>query len=280
MEFGDIISKSFKYPFKDLKHLICVFILFALQLVLPYGLIYNNRIVIIAGFVTLFLFLLITPGFMILVTKSGIDNSSKIPFKIGRSILNTLKLIVLHICYIWIPVVVAFLILSFATGLWKFPNVFAGISQNPASFAGLLNVFLRSMCITLIGSVIVGWIFSLIYYIAKARLANYNSLVEALKIHKTLKDIRHIGIGKFIAWLVVMGILTGLINYVGFLMILIPYVGLIIYLCILCPIIRLIYNYSLGLLYSGISEDGIKEDEFDFDSFEKEIEYIKMGRQY
>ena len=41
------------------------------------------------------------------------------------------------------------------------------------------------------------------------------------------------------------------------------------------PIIYLIYNYSLGLLYSDLSQDDETDD--DLDKFERELQYLKYG---
>lgn len=273
MQLGAIISNSFKYPFKDLKHLICIFILYALILVFPLGHVFNNDYIEILGLATFAVFILIFPGLMVLVTKSGINESSKIPLKIGKSIVNTFKLLLLYICYLLIPVIIAFLIISFATGMWNVPLSIINESVNLTMTPDMVLEFFQSLYITFVGVLIVSWLFSLIYYIAKARMANFNSLVEALKIHKVFKDIKQISFSKFIAWYLVMMIILTIINSIMIFVLFIPYVGFIIYLCILNPILTIIFYYSLGLLYSEVSDE--KEDELDLDKFEKEIEYLK-----
>lgn len=273
MQLGAIISNSFKYPFKDLKHLICIFILYALILVFPLGHVFNNDYIEILGLATFAVFILIFPGLMVLVTKSGINESSKIPLKIGKSIANTFKLLLLYICYLLIPVIIAFLIISFATGMWNVPLSIINESVNLTMTPDMVLEFFQSLYITFVGVLIVSWLFSLIYYIAKARMANFNSLVEALKIHKVFKDIKQISFSKFIAWYLVMMIILTIINSIMIFVLFIPYVGFIIYLCILNPILTIIFYYSLGLLYSEVSDE--KEDELDLDKFEKEIEYLK-----
>ncbi|WP_458404698.1 DUF4013 domain-containing protein [Methanobrevibacter sp.] len=273
MQLGAIISNSFKYPFKDLKHLICIFILYALILVFPLGHVFNNDYIEILGLATFAVFILIFPGLMVLVTKSGINESSKIPLKIGKSIVNTFKLLLLYICYLLIPVIIAFLIISFATGMWNVPLSIINESVNLTMTPDMVLEFFQSLYITFVGVLIVSWLFSLIYYIAKARMANFNSLVEALKIHKVFRDIKQISFSKFIAWYLVMMIILTIINSIMIFVLFIPYVGFIIYLCILNPILTIIFYYSLGLLYSEVSDE--KEDELDLDKFEKEIEYLK-----
>ena len=232
----------------------------------------------IIGAVCLLIFILITPGYQILIIKSGVNQSGNIPsIKVGRSIINTFKLLILHICYVAIPSIIAVVILLFATGLLNYPMaIFDSISDLNFNFTfELIFGFFNAIWITFIVTYIVRLIFSLISYIAKARLANSNSLVESLKIHKVLSDIKKIGFLKFIGWCIVMGILLAIIAMVASFVVFIPYAGIIIYLCVVVPIIYLIYNYSLGLLYSDLSQDDETDD--DLDKFERELQYLKYG---
>ncbi len=276
LDLGKIISNSFNYPFRDLKHLGFVFILFLLTLILPLGMIIENEITCIFGLIALLVFVLVTPGYMILVINSGINESLEIPaIKFGRSIINTFKLLILHILYVFIPAVVTFVIVSWLTSLFDFPWIlFDSLSNFTFSFSQV-DAFFGAILTTFAVTFIVAWIISIIAYVAKARLANSNSLVEALKIHKVFKDIKQIGIGKFLGWYLVMGILIGMIKTIAIFIIFIPYAGFIIFVGVIVPILALIYYYSLGLLYSSLSQDGKKDDELDLDQFEKELRYLK-----
>lgn len=280
MDFGSIISNSFKYPFKDLKKLGFVCLLFVLLLVLPIGIYIQNSIAMAIGAVCMLIFILIVPGYNILIIKSGINQSDNIPtIKVGRSIINTFKLLVLNICYIAIPSIIACIILLFATGLLDYPiNIFKSILDLNLNFTiDLLSGFLNAIGITLIVTAIVRLIFTLLSCIAKARLANSNRLAEALKIHKVIGDIRKIGFLKFIGWYIVIGILLAIVNIIAFSLALFVHPAcLIIYLCIVLPVIYIIYNYSLGLLYSDFHNGGNGEDD-DLEKFERELMYLKYG---
>lgn len=275
MDFGAIISNSFKYPFKDLKNLGFVCILYLLLLILPAGIfIFKNSITVIIGAVCLLVFILIIPGYNILVIKSGINQSDNIPsIKVGKSIINTLKLLVLHICYIAIPTTIAAILMLFATGFLEYPiNIINTLPKLDLTVTfGLVSGFFNAIGTILLVVTIVRLVFSIISYIAKARLANSDSLAEALKIHRVILDIKKIGFLKFIGWYVVMGILLAIVTMIAGIVLLVPYVGFIIYLCIAMPVIYLIYSYSLGLLYSDLSDD---EDD-DLDKFERELQYLK-----
>lgn len=282
MNFGNIILNSFKFPFKDLKHLGFVYLLFVLLLILPGGIFIGNSIAMMIGVVCSLIFILIAPGYKIIVIKSGINQSGEVPsIKIGRSIINTLKLLVLYICYIAIPSTIAVLIMLFATKFFDYPMaIFESILELNLTFtADLISGFFNAIWIIVIVTLIVRLIFSLLSYIAKARLSNTNSLIEALKIHKVILDIKGIGFLKFIGWCIVMGILLALFGIIAFLVLFVHYIGFILYLCILIPLIYLIYNHSLGLLYSDLSDDENPEN-LDLDSFERELEYLKYGLPY
>ena len=114
-------------------------------------------------------------------------------------------------------------------------------------------------------------LFESLLFFAKARLAYFNSLSEALKINNVISDIRNIGIVNIIKWLIVMAILLNVVAFVSSIVISIPYVGFLIYICIVIPIIESIANYSLGLLYSNIAKN---YGDFDY----KEIESVEYER--
>lgn len=276
MEVTNIISNSFKYPFKDLKNLGFVCLLFVLLLIFPAGILIKNSITMLIGAVCLLLFILITSGYKILVIKSGINQKCNIPpIKVGKSIINTLKLLVLHICYITIPSVIAFTIMLFSTGLLDYPITIlkSTFNYNFILTFELILGFLNAIWIIILVTLLVSFIFSLLSYIAKARLANSNSLIEALKIHKVIMDIKEIGFFKFIGWYIVISILLAIVSMVASFVLFVPYIGFILYICIVLPVIYLIYNHSLGLLYSDFSNDA----DDDLEQFERELQYLKYG---
>jgi hypothetical protein len=81
-----------------------------------------------------------------------------------------------------------------------------------------------------------------------------------------IRDIRNIGIGNIIKWLIFMVILMIVVSVVSSFVLTIPYVGFLIDLCIVLPTIESIGNYSLGLLYSNIAKND------NLNRFEREIQ--------
>ena len=98
-------------------------------------------------------------------------------------------------------------------------------------------------------------LFEILLFFAKARLAYFNSLNEALKINMVIKDIRSIGIFNIIKWLIIMIILLNAVTFITSFIISIPYVGFLIYIGIVIPILESIANYSVGPLYSNIARN-------------------------
>ncbi len=261
MEVGKIVSNSFKYPFRNLKKLPILFILFILLAIVPIGMIYDNRYVTLLGVFAFFVFILLVPGYLFSFVKIGLNESSVMPsLSFAKNIYDTIRLLVLRIVYMIVPALMFFIVLSTL-----------GVSS--VSMLHELNIptFLLTSVLIFAIILITYLLFEVLLFFAKARLAYLNSLSEALKMHKVVGDIRTIGILNIIKWLLFMAILLIVASFLSSFVIAIPYVGFLIYLCIFIPILESIGNYSLGLLYSNIVE---KEDSLD--KIEREIEMLKI----
>ena len=269
MKFGKIILNSFKYPFINLKGLLFVCFLFALNLIFSFGIYLKNEYVMVLGLISTMIVCFILPGYLLSVIKRGCEESSESPkFDIKKNFIDTLNLIVLSIVYDIIPWLIIF-VLFMSLGI----HFFTGFFNSPANG---LNVLFIHFGIILILAVIVMIIFAIFKYIATARLAYYDSLTEALSFKKVFNDIKQIGILKIIGLIILMMILFAIVHGVSIFILSISFVGILLSSCILAPIVSLIFSYSLGLLYSNNSHDyGEIED---LDQFEKEIEYLKYRR--
>lgn len=260
MDLGKIVSNSFKYPFRNIKKLPILFVLFILVAIVPIGMVYDNKYVIALGAISFFLFILIVPGYLLSFVQIGLNESALFPsLSFGKNIYNSVRLLVLRIVYMIVPALI-FLIALYTLGISSIGMLF---DLNVHGF--LLNVVLI-IILVLISYVV----FEVLLFFAKARLAYLDSLSEALKMHKVVEDIRNIGVINIIKWIIFMAILLIIVSFVSSVIIAIPYVGFLIYMCIVIPTLESIGNYSLGLLYSNIVE---KED--DLDKFDKELELLK-----
>ncbi len=260
MEVGKIISNSLKYPFRNIKKLPILFVLFILAAIIPLGILFDNRYVTIFGVISFFLFILIVPGYLFSIVDIGVNESAVMPsLNFKKNIYDTLRLIVLRIAYMIVPVLVFFIVLS-TLGMLSIDMI---SNLRVLTFVLTAGLIFFIVLITYI-------IFEVLLFFAKARLAYLNSLTEALKIHKVVGDIKSIGIGNIILWLIFMAILLIVASYLSSLVMLIPYVGFLIYMVIVIPTLESIGNYSLGLLYSNIVDN-----DPNLDKFEREIELLK-----
>ena len=260
MDVGKIISNSFKYPFRNLKKLPILFVLFILLAIIPIGMFYDNKYVVAFGVFAFFLFILIVPGYLFSFVQFGVNESSMFPsLNFVKNIYNSIRLLILRIVYMIVPAAVFFIVVYTLGGSsidrithWDIPSFF-------------LNIILIFLIV-----LITYIIFEVLLFFAKARMAYLDSLAEALKMHKVIGDIKRIGLKNIFKWLIVMAILMVVVFVVSSWIVMIPYVGFLIYICIVIPILESIGNYSLGLLYSNIAEgtDNLVE-------FEKEIQLLK-----
>ncbi|WP_407422563.1 DUF4013 domain-containing protein [Methanobrevibacter sp.] len=264
MDVGKIVSNSFKYPFRNIKKLPILFILFVLAAFIPIGMLFDNRYVVIFGAFSFFVFILVVPGYLLSFVQVGLNESSMFPsLNFVNSIYNTIRLLVLRIVYMIVPALVFFIVLS---------------TLGTSSIDMLLNIdilgFLLAVGLIFLIVLIVYILFEVLLFFAKARLAYLNSLTEALKMHKVIGDIRNIGVKNILKWLIIMAILMIVFSVVSSWVVLIPYVGFLIYICIIIPLMESIGNYSLGLLYSNIAENNGGND---LEEFEREIRLLKYG---
>lgn len=243
MDVGKIVSNSLKYPFRNIKKLPILFMLFVLVALIPIGMILDNRYILICGFIAFFIFILFVPGYLFSMVRIGIHESSVFPsLTFGNTIYDSVRLWILRMAYMIVPALVFFISLSTV-----------GMSSLNLIYEFKIPSFILTFGLVLLLVLVVYIIFEVLLFFAKARLAYLDSLTEALKINRVLSDIRNIGIFNIIKWLIIMAILMIVVSVVSSWIIAIPYVGLLIYLGIVLPILESIGNYSLGLLYSNIA---------------------------
>lgn len=245
MDLKKLVFNSFKYPFRNIKKLPIICFLFILIAIIPVGMISDNRYIVAIGTIAFFIFILIVPGYFLSVVKLGSKQSSVLPsFNLVNNIYDSIRVLFLRMVYMIVPVGVFFLALT----------VF-GPTSRELLFNFRILEFLASVGLVLLLILIIYIVFEFFLFFAKARLAYFNKLSEALNIKKVINDIMSIGIVNIIKWLIIMAVLLNVITFVSSFVISIPYVGFLIYVCIVIPIIESIANYSLGLLYSNIAKN-------------------------
>ena len=245
MDLSKLVMNSFKYPFRNIKKLPILCLLFVFIAIIPIGLIANNNYVTAIGVIAFFLFILTVPGYFLSMVKLGSNQSSMLPsFNLVNNIYDSIRVLFLRIVYMIVPTTLLLIALF----------VFGPATRNLINNLIIIE-FLATVGFVFVLILIVYFIFEFLLFFAKARLAYFNSLSEALNIKKVIRDIKNIGIVNIIKWLIVMAILLNAITFISSFVMSIPYVGFLIYGCIVIPIIESIANYSLGLLYSNIAKN-------------------------
>jgi hypothetical protein len=242
MDLSKIIFNSIKYPFRNIAKLPIIFVLFILMAIIPIGKLLDNNYMVIIGVIAFFIFILIVPGFFVGVVKKGSKESTMFPsLNLVSSIYDSIRVWILRIVYMLVPAFVFFVVLS-------------TLGPVGINFIQKLQIhsFIATFGMIFIVIIVTYLIFEFLLFFAKARFAYLDSLSEALKVHEVVRDIRNIGIVNIIKWLISMIVLMVVISWVSSFVMVIPYVGVLIYICIVIPIMESISNYSLGMLYSNI----------------------------
>ncbi len=245
MDLSKIVFNSLKYPFRNIAKLPIIFALFILMAIIPIGKLLDNNYMVVIGVIAFFIFILIVPGFFVDVIKKGSKESTMFPsLNLVNSIYDSIRVLILRMVYMLIPAFVFYVVLS---------------TLGPAGINFIYDLqihsFLATFGIIFLVILITYLIFEFLLFFAKARFAYLDSLSEALKVHEVIRDIKNIGIINIIKWMVVMAILMIVISLISSVVMAIPYVGVLIYICIVIPIMESISNYSLGMLYSNIDRN-------------------------
>nr|WP_295161106.1 DUF4013 domain-containing protein [uncultured Methanobrevibacter sp.] len=243
MDFGKIISNSIKYPFRNIKKLPILIILFILISTIPIAWVSDNRYLLAFGLFSLFLFILIVPGYLFSMVEIGLNESTMFPsLSFGDTIRDSIRLLVLRMAYMIVPACVLFIFLSILS-----------ISGANLKFDLSVLRYFFTLGVFLIAAVVIYILFEILLFFAKARLAYLNSLKEALKVNEVVKDIRTIGVINIVKWVIFMAVLMVVFTFISAWVMEIPYVGFLIYIGVVIPILESISNYSVGLLYSNIT---------------------------
>ena len=205
-------------------------------------------------------------GYSISVIKSGIELEDEVPeFVWWDNFITGFNGFIVSIVYFIIP---AFLvaIVGYMTNITgnimavaaeissQAVNVYTGASASIATdalsqaFAGLAV----SLATTLTAAVVLFVIFSFLQTMAEARLANTDSLCEALNVFEAAKDIGRIGVVKVIAVILLVIIVSAVINMV--LSAIFSHVPILSILSVfVSPYLVLFAQRAVGLLYSDIA---------------------------
>ena len=276
MEIMEIIKDSFTFPVNNIKALaIYIAITFVIGILCAGGVVTAvfsvdsaaylivSAILIILAIVVAF----VLAGYEIDIIKTGIDLEEFAPsidFKVD--LIRGVKAVIVSIVYFIIPAIIT-IIVGFITNVpGNFVNVMQYVNQTATNTNGttvasttlnmvpdsvMANLF-GSISITILVALVLFIIFSFFQYMANARLANTDSLGEALNIPEAFRDISRIGYGKVIAVVLLMVIISVVImTILGYVYQQIP--ALSILNIIVSPFLMFAINRANGLVYSDIA---------------------------
>ena len=251
LEISNIIQNSFKYPFSDIKKFLILGIPNLIMAIL--SIILGIQALSISDFtstesllssplfttllVTTFIYLIVAlivvllmNGIGLAVIRETINYSNELPeIKIGKNILDGIKSIIITAIYFLVPTVIFFILLLIVGSL---------VEDSSA-------ILLLLMIIYYIAIIIV----SLFSVVALGRLAETNSMGEALKFLNIFDIAKSIGLLKIFGTVIIAGIIISIIAIVSALLEIIPIIGVIVSQYIIFTFI-ILFNCRLeGLLY-------------------------------
>ena len=268
----DIFKEAIVYPLSNVIVLLTIGALLLVSnipsLLFTYGIDVSPSIVGIFGIITLVVGILLS-GYTLSIIRDAIDMNVSIPqLDFAKNFVDGIKAIVLEIIYYIIPtiiVAIVFFISGAPNSIMKILSFFAeneALLNQTLNSTGAVNTqifqmipqeyivgLINGLAITAIVAIILYLIFGLLYEIALCRLAKYDTLTEGLRFGEVIKDIRTIGIGKYIGWYILLIIITVVLSLVVALITAIPYIGVIISYLLCAPFIFLFASRALGLLY-------------------------------
>lgn len=276
MEIIDIIKESLIFPSRDLAK-VAIFIaitfvsvilavlgavLFALGMVDNVFYAFLGAVIFIGALVLGFMM----SGYQVSIIKSGIDGDESAPeFRWKENLITGIKYLVVDIVYFIIPAVIV-LILGWVTNLFGMASdmfskmMYANINAPANATVEFSNVIPQSEIVSFGTALAVVGIVALVLFIVfmfiqtmgESRLANTDSLGEALNVVEAFKDIGRIGWGKVIAVIILIfvviavinAVISGINSYIS---------GFSIISLIVTPYLVFFASRATGLMYSDIA---------------------------
>lgn len=277
MNITEIIKDAFLFPSKNMERFAVYLVLSVLMtvfilggtLVYPWGFFNVDNYAI--GGIYLVIALVIgffISGYHLKVIKSGIELDDEVPvFELGENFLGGFEITIISVFYF---IIQAFIIAVAVLATNVFGNAIATVQEirlqifnvffmvNSADIAvdAISNAvfnFIISLAITIAVALIVFLIFSILQSASQARLANTDSLKDALDIFEAAKDIKRIGIVKVLLLVLLVLVIIAVMGVIFIILFnYLPLVVSVIYI-LLVPYIALAIQRLIGLAYSDIA---------------------------
>ena len=268
MNFGEIFKKGLSYPTNNFANLLILGIIFVvINLVRNVGSFTSQTIIVTIAAIISFILAIILQGYKIGIIAEGVKGGSDIPLLSPDNFLTGIKSIIVSIVYFIIPTIIV-CIVGFLSGLFSnmaalMQSFVTSLSQSATVDATVINATIssippdliskafNSLIITAIIAIILFIIFLIFELVAQGKLAETDSLGEALKMGDVIAKVGSIGWLRIIGFLIVLGIITAFLMFVAGLLALIPFIGVFIAALVISPFVFLFQYYSIGLLYAS-----------------------------
>lgn len=274
MEIIEIIKEAFMFPANNLKALaIYIAITFVVGILSVGGIfsligIENSILYGVLSFILFIIALvvgIILSGYQIDLIKSGIDIEEEAPAIDWKAdLIRGIKAVVVAIVYFIIPAIIT-LIVAYITNVpgnvTKVLQYSNPVTSNGTAVAGsalqtvpeaVVSGLVSSITLTLLVAFVLFIIFTFVQVIANSRLANTDSLGEALNIPESFRDISRIGIGKVVATIILTILVIAIISAVlSAIYQQVPQLSILN--IFVTPYLMFFANRATGLLYSDIA---------------------------
>lgn len=243
MDIGEILKDSLKYPIKDsnkfFKLAIPTIIIGVLFEILELIVTFSNPegssdpiylFVGLIGIVTIlliFIVALIDSGMSINIIRNNIRGINELPdLEIGRFTLDGLKTLIVVTIYFIVPSII---ILFLST-------LFISLKLDTVAYIIFLLFYVLIFIISLLVPAIYG------------RLAETNSMSQALSVSEIWNITKRIGFGKVFATLIIMNLITSLLTLLSILLFFVPVIGIIL-IAVLIAYYMMFHARCYALLY-------------------------------
>jgi len=261
MEVTELFKDALTYPTKDWTKLLILGVFFLIMgifsVLASFGVSIQHNIgavvfIAISALLTLIVTIFVR-GYCLSITRETINLREDIPeFEWGKNFIDGLKLVVLEIVYYIIPIIITILLIFLTGAFTKMLEISNYIIATGATTIPqeLLIDIVGSLSLVIIIGGIFYIIFSLLYNIAQAKLAETDSLGEACNMIEVFYKIGEIGWANYIIWLIVLFVISFVIGFVMGIIQLIPIIGMIIAFLLISPFLQMFSSRALGLLYN------------------------------
>lgn len=263
MDVVDIIKDALRYPVENYKTWTMMAIIFFIIGILQTAMTYN---VGEAGEVILsiieIIFVVLSLGYALQILKGQINGSfiDNDMIRLEEDFIGGIKAIIVLFIYEIIPLVIVFILSAIAGISDQLTNIIT-ISANSSEAAASLSAVPTSVMATFMTSIVIIAIIAFILYvicylfsiIGIGRLAETDSMTEALNFREVSSRISSIGWGRYIVFivatiivLVILGLISTLVGYI-------PVVGLIIANTIVGSFTLLFLMSAIAGIYDDIA---------------------------